>query len=204
MENRSLIEKAIKYFARLPGLGPRSAKRIVLHFLKKRQTSGIIEILKELEENIQECNVCYNIATNEKCEICSNDNRIQKILCVVAEPEDIWNFERGEMFKGRYHCLGGNLSAAHSITPDKLNIQSLLTRLLEEDIEEVIFANNLSIEGATTTFYIIEEISALQQEGKIDKSLKITELANGIPIGGALEYMDGGTIKAAFSSRKAI
>jgi recombination protein RecR len=200
------IEKAIRYFSKLPGFGPRSAKRVVLYFLKNKDTviNGFIDILKILEEKTTECQICHNITTEETCEICINSKRDNKVLCVVEEVDDLWNFEKSSVFNGLYHCLGGSLSAIEGITPEKLNIQSLRERLERGNFEEIIFANNLSVQGATTTFYIMEEIREMQQEGKLATDLKITELANGIPIGSSLEYIDEGTIKASFNLRRSI
>jgi recombination protein RecR len=200
------IEKTIKYFAKIPGLGPRSAKRAVLHILKNKEVlvRGLIETLKDLEENIKECEICHNFTTLNVCEICSNQQREKNTLCIVEEVDDLWNFEKSGIFKGVYHCLGGSLSAVAGITPENLNLQSLFSRLSQGNFEEIIFANNLSVEGATTTFYILEEINQLKLAGVLKSDIKITELANGIPVGGSLEFMDEGTIKASFNSRKNI
>ena len=122
----------------------------------------------------------------------------------MEEVDDLWNFEKSGIFNGIYHCLGGSLSAIAGVTAEDLNIQSLFSRLATEQFDEIIFANNLSIEGATTTFYILEEIYELKEKGNLRQDLKITELANGIPVGGSLEFMDEGTIKASFNSRKTI
>lgn len=206
MTNNVLIEKAIKYFSKLPGFGPRSAKRTVLYFLKNKEqvVKGFIETLKALESETTSCKICHNITTSKTCDVCSNIKRDLTSLCVVEEVDDLWNFEKTGIFNGIYHCLGGSLSAISGVMPEHLNIQSLLARIADENFDEIIFANNLSVEGATTTFYILEEIYKMQTEGKVRPDLRITELANGIPIGGSLEYMDEGTIKIAFNSRKAI
>jgi recombination protein RecR len=204
MQNNHLIEEAIKYFSKLPGFGPRSAKKTLLFFLKNKDLiEKFTHNLIELQNTIQLCEICHNICTSNICDICTSHTRNKKQLCVVCEVDDIWNIEKSTIFKGVYHCLGGNLSAISGITPEKLTIQSLLNRIIDEKFEEIIFANNLSIEGATTVFYIIDEIEKLQNQGKIN-NIKITELANGIPLGGNLEYMDEGTIEVAFKARRGI
>lgn len=203
MKNDLPIEKAIKYFSKLPGFGPRSARKIVLYFLKNKELiKSFVHNLHELETEVKICKVCHNISSFEICEICTNEKRERKKLCIVSEVDDIWNLEKTGIFDGIYHCLGGSLSAISGITPEKLNLSTLFNRLTIDDFEEIIFANNLSIEGATTVFYIIDEIKTLQSNGILKQDLKITELANGIPVGASLEYMDEGTIKIAFNSRK--
>jgi recombination protein RecR len=199
------IENAIKKFSKLPGFGPRSARKIILHFLKNKNIiSEFIANLQELEREVKVCLECHNLSTFEVCEICSNENRERNKLCIVCDVDDIWSIEKSATFKGIYHSLGGSLSAVAGITPEKLNLASLFNRLTKNDFDEVIFANNLSVEGATTVFYIIDEIESLKSQGIIKESLIITELANGIPIGASLEYMDEGTLKVAFSSRKTL
>ena len=205
MMHKNVIEEAILVLSKLPSFGPRSARRIVLHLLKnKEKVQTIIEALNNLKNQTGECKTCHNIISNEECKICANPLRDSTKLCILAEVDDMWNFEKAKTFNGLYHILGGSLSAISGVTPDKLTFQSLFERLKTGNFEEVIFANNLSPEGATTAFYIIEEIESLKRDGFISNDIKITELANGIPIGASLEYMDEGTIKAAFTSRKEI
>ena len=205
MKNDLPIEKAIRYFSKLPGFGPRSAKKIVLHFLKNKQIiKDFTQNLKELEENVMTCKECHNLSTFEICEICSNQNREHSKICIVSEVDDIWSIEKSGIFKGIYHCLGGSLSAVAGITPEKLNLASFFRRLESGKFDEIIFANNLSIEGATTVFYIMDEVESLKSRGFLKADIKVTELANGIPIGASLEYMDEGTIKVAFNSRKTL
>jgi recombination protein RecR len=199
------ITKAIRYFSKLPGFGPRSAKKVVLHFLKNGHIiKEFIQNLQELQEQVKVCKECHNLSTFEVCEICSSHNREHSKICIVSEVDDIWSIEKSGIFKGVYHCLGGSLSAVSGITPEKLNLASLFHRLESGKFDEVIFANNLSVEGATTVFYIIDEIESLKSKGVLPEDIKITELANGIPIGASLEYMDEGTIKVAFNSRKTL
>ena len=205
MKHDQLIESTIKYFSKLPGFGPRSAKKTVLFFLKNKDfIQNFITNLTELEQKIKLCEVCFNASTTNKCNICLDENRDKSKICVVSDIDDIWNIEKSLTFKGVYHSLCGNLSAVSGVTPDKLTIQSFLSRLSAGEFSEVIFANNLSIDGATTVFYIIDEIEKLQTQGIIKQDLMITELANGIPIGANLEYMDEGTIEVAFKGRREI
>lgn len=204
MKNEPLIESAIRYFAKLPGFGPRSARKTMLYFLKNKDLiEDFVANLNQIKNQIKLCVECNNISIQETCDICLNPNREKNKICVVCDVDDIWSIEKSGTFKGLYHSLGGNLSAISGITPDKLNLQSLFSRLASNQFDEIIFANNTSIEGATTVFYIIDEIEKLQAQGTL-KEIKITELANGIPLGASLEYMDEGTIEAAFNSRKSI
>lgn len=206
MSKKSVIEEAVFLFSKLPSFGPRSAKRVILFLLKnKEKIHNLSEALSDLKHNTFECKTCHNITCNEEgCEICINPIRDPSKLCILAEVDDMWNLERTGTFNGMYHILGGNLSAISGITPEKLNFQSLFERLKTGAFKEIIFANNFSPEGATTSFYIIEEIEALKKSGHVLCDIKITELANGIPIGANLEYMDEGTIRLAFESRKNI
>jgi recombination protein RecR len=205
MKNDLPIEKAMRYFSKLPGFGPRSARRIILHFLKNKEIIKLfVENLHTLERDVKVCNICFNISSFEICEICTDERRERLKLCIVSEVDDLWSIEKSNTYKGLYHCLGGSLSAVSGITPEKLKLNSLFERLVKNDFEEIIFANNLSIEGATTVFYIIDEVENLKLQGAIRKDLKITELANGIPLGASLEFMDEGTIKLAFSARKLV
>ncbi len=204
MNKDAIIENAIKYFSKLPGFGPRSARRTILYFLKNKDVvRHIIDNLEEIEEKVGLCEVCFNIATLNKCDICLDESRDKSKICIVAEVDDIWNIEKSGIFNGLYHALGGSLSAVSNITPDKLTFNSLFSRFSSCNFEEIIFANNLSVEGATTVFYIMDEIKKLQNNGAM-KDIKITELANGIPMGASLEYMDEGTIEVAFKARKSI
>jgi recombination protein RecR len=204
MNKDIIIENAIKYFSKLPGFGPRSARRTILYFLKNKDVvRHIIDNLEEIEEKVGLCEVCFNISTLNKCDICLDESRDKSKICIVAEVDDIWNIEKSGIFNGLYHALGGSLSAVSNITPDKLTFNSLFSRFASCNFEEIIFANNLSVEGATTVFYIMDEIKKLQNNGAM-KYIKITELANGIPMGASLEYMDEGTIEVAFKARKSI
>ncbi|TCP44413.1 recombination mediator RecR [Rhodovulum marinum] len=190
------IETLIEMMARLPGLGPRSARRAVLHLVKKRAVLLIplAEALRRVGETVHECARCGNITTAEICEICADGKRATGELCVVEDVADLWAMERGGAFKGRYHILGGTLSALDSVGPEELRIPDLVARVRAEGISEVILALNATVDGQTTAHYIAEEL-----EGT---GVTLTSLAQGVPIGGELDYLDDGTISAALKARK--
>lgn len=190
------IEKLIKAVAKLPALGTRSARRIVLQLLKKRDTQllPLIEALQNVADNIKTCPICGNFDTEEPCSICTSPSRDSKTLCVVQDVADLWAMERVGFYKGKYHVLGGVLSALEGITPEDLNLASLPQRIANEQVEEVILALPATVDGQITTHYILSKIK--------DSGVKVTTLAQGIPVGAELDYMDDGTIQLALSSRK--
>ena len=190
------IEALIELMARLPGLGPRSARRAVLHLIKKRGQvmAPLAQALANVAATARECATCGNIGTADICDICRDDRRATGEICVVEDVADLWAMERGHAFKGRYHVLGGTLSALDAIGPDELRIPKLLTRLQDENITEVILALNATVDGQTTAHYIAEML-----EGT---GISLTSLAQGVPIGGELDYLDDGTIQAALKARK--
>lgn len=190
------IEQLIKVIAKLPSLGTRSARRIVLHLLKKRETliPQLIQALEEVQNNVKVCQICGNYDTEDPCSICSSVSREQGTLCVVQDISDLWALERGGLYKGKYHILGGVLSAIDGVTPDDLNIDKLLDRIVKEDISEIILALPATVDGQITMHYI----SSLMK----DKNIQVSTLAQGIPVGGELDYMDDGTIKLALDMRK--
>lgn len=190
------IEQLIKIISKLPSLGTRSARRIVLHLLKKRETliPQLITALNEVRENITVCEICGNYDTESPCSICSSASREKNLLCIVQDINDLWALERGGLYKGRYHVLGGVLSAIEGITPDDLNIGGLLARIEKEEITEIILALPATVDGQITMHYI----SSLLK----NRNIKISTLAQGIPVGGELDYMDDGTIKLALDMRK--
>lgn len=190
------IEELIKVIAKLPSLGSRSARRIVLHLLKKRETliPQLIQALEEVNEHIKVCQICGNYDTKDPCSICLSASREAGTLCVVQDISDLWALERGGLYKGRYHILGGVLSAIDGVTPDDLNIDKLLDRIEKENITEIILALPATVDGQITMHYI----SSLLK----DKNLQVSTLAQGIPVGGELDYMDDGTIKLALDMRK--
>ncbi len=191
------IEALIKLMAKLPGLGPRSARRAVLHMIKKRALlmTPLADALHKVAASARECLNCGNIGTGDICDICADDARTNGELCVVEDVADLWAMERAGAFKGRYHVLGGTLSALDAVGPEELNIPRLGRRIEEEGITEVILALNATIDGATTAHYIADEL-----EGRV----RVTSLAQGVPIGGELDYLDDGTISAALRARKTV
>lgn len=192
------IEKLIKIIAKLPALGTRSARRIVLHLLKKKETAflPLITALQDVAENIKKCSVCGNYDTEDPCAICADSSRDEELLCVVHDVSDLWAMERSGLYKGKYHVLGGILSAIDGITPEDLNIESLFSRLSNGTIKEVILALPATIDGQITTHYLLSRLK--------NYPLKITTLAQGLPLGAELDYMDDGTIQLALSARKEI
>jgi recombination protein RecR len=190
------IEALIDLMARLPGLGPRSARRAVLVLLKKRGQlmAPLAQALAEVALSAKDCQVCGNIGTSDICPICSNPSRAIGEICVVEDVADLWAMERGKVFKGRYHVLGGTLSALDAIGPDELGIPRLVGRVADEGVREVILALNATVDGQTTAHYIAD---ALAPTG-----VQITTLAQGVPIGGELDYLDDGTIGAALRARR--
>ena len=189
------LEKLIKKVAKLPGLGPRSSRRIVLHILKDKETLflPIIEDMSTVANNIKKCVECGNLDENDICQICKNSSRNQTLLCVVETVADLWALERSNVYNGKYHILGGVLSAIDGINPDQLNIDSLEKRLESNIFTEVIIAISATLDGQTTAHYLAERL------GKLD--IKITRLAHGLPVGGELDFLDDGTIAQALKAR---
>lgn len=191
------IDALIELMAKLPGLGPRSARRAVLHLIRKRALllSPLADLMQTIAVTAQECLNCGNIGTEDICDICRNERRATGELCVVEDVADLWAMERAQVFKGRYHVLGGCLSALDAIGPDELRIPKLIDRVSSENITEVILALNATIEGQTTAHYLADQL---------ESRTKVTTLAQGVPIGGELDYLDDGTITAALKARKAV
>lgn len=192
------IEQLTKLIAKLPALGARSARRIVLHLLKKKETSllPLITALQNVADNIKKCPVCGNFDTEEPCAICADTTRDIETICVVQDVADLWAMERAGIYRGQYHVLGGILSALDGITPEDLNIESLFLRLNSGRIQEVILALPATIDGQITNHYLLSRLK--------EYPLKVTTLAQGLPLGGELDYMDDGTIQLALSARKEI
>ncbi|MEC7763104.1 MAG: recombination mediator RecR [Pseudomonadota bacterium] len=191
------IENLIELMAKLPGLGPRSARRAVLHLIRKRGLllAPLADAMHAVAVSARECITCGNVGTTEVCDICTSEKRATGELCVVEDVADLWAMERSGVFKGRYHVLGGTLSALDAIGPDELRIPRLVSRVRDENITEVILALNATVDGQTTAHYIAEEL-----EGRCE----VTSLAQGVPIGGELDYLDDGTITAALRARKRV
>jgi len=192
------IEKLIQYLGRLPGLGPRSARKAALNLIKKREALMVplAAAMTEAAEKILICKTCGNIDTVQPCTICTDARRDENMLVVVEEVGDLWALERAAVMNSRYHVLGGHLSPLDGIRPDDLNIANLIARVSEGTITEVLLALNATVEGQSTAHYITEELE--------DMDVKITHLAHGVPVGGELDYLDEGTIAAAIKSRKVL
>ena len=190
------IEKLIKQVAKLPSLGTRSSRRIVLQLLKKRETLllPLIDSLNEVASRVTTCEICGNFDTTNPCSICASDKRDAQQICVVQDVADLWAMERVSFFKGKYHVLGGVLSALDGVAPEDLNIESLLYRITKEDVKEVILALPATVDGQITSHYLVSKLK--------DSNVKVTTLAQGIPMGAELDYMDEGTIQLALNSRK--
>ncbi|MBJ3762659.1 recombination protein RecR [Maribius pontilimi] len=192
------VQALIDLMARLPGLGPRSARRAVLHLIKKRGQlmRPLAQALADVADRVKPCVNCGNIGTGEVCDICQSEKRATGEICVVEDVADLWAMERAQVFRGRYHVLGGTLSALDAVGPDDLRIPHLLERIGREEIAEVILALNTTVDGQTTAHYIADQL-----EGR---GVAVTSLAQGVPIGGELDYLDDGTIGAALKARKSV
>ena len=195
----SAIEKLISDISKLPGIGRRSAQRIALHLLKNKDRSLLpfIQTLESSHKLISECGVCGNVDMVNPCNICSNINRDKKSICIIEDVSDLWTFERIGFYRGLYHVLGGSLSALNGIGINELNINKLLKRIDENKISEVILALSTTMEGQTTSHVIADKLESF-------KDLTVTRLAQGIPIGGEVHYLDENTLNTAFQSRKKI
>jgi recombination protein RecR len=189
------IERLIQLLARLPGLGPRSARRAALHLMKKREAllQPLAKALAEAAAAVTVCSVCGSIDTRDPCSICRNPERDAATLVVVEDVGDLWALERAAATRGRYHVLGGVLSPLDGIGPDDLNIAALAARVRAGGVSEVILAMNATVEGQTTAHYVTDQLSGL--------GVKVTRLAHGVPVGGELDYLDDGTLAAAMRSR---
>jgi recombination protein RecR len=192
------VDRLIALMARLPGLGPRSARRAVLTMIRRREAllDPLAQALAEVAATVRECATCGNIATAPRCAICDDPRRATGEICVVENVADLWAMERGGLFRGRYHVLGGVLSALDNVGPEELRIPRLLSRVASADVTEVILALNVTVDGQTTAHYIADQLAPA--------GVRVTSLAQGVPIGGELDYLDDGTISAALLARKAL
>jgi recombination protein RecR len=192
------IERLIQLLGRLPGLGPRSARRVALHLLKKRETlmQPLSAALADAAGAIRACSTCGNLDTVDPCSICANPERDAGLICVVEDVGDLWAMERGKIFAGRYHVLGGTLSALDGIGPDELNIAGLVARVTAGPVREVIVATNATVDGQTTAHYLAERLA--------HSNVPVTRLAHGVPMGGELDWLDDGTLATAFKARRAL
>ena len=179
-------------------MGPRSARRAVLHMIKKRALllTPLADAMFAVAATAQECLVCGNIGTRDRCDVCEDLRRSNGQICVVEDVSDLWAMERTKVFKGRYHVLGGSLSVLDGVGPEELRIPSLISRVLAEEVSEVILALNATVDGQTTAYYIADQLE--------DAGVVLTSLAQGVPIGGELDYLDDGTISAALNARKSV
>ncbi|HEY8603632.1 recombination mediator RecR [Tsuneonella suprasediminis] len=192
------IETLASALARLPGLGPRSARRAVLWLVKRRETAlrQIVDALIEVQDKLVECPVCGNVDTQAPCGICADPRRDQRSLCVVEDVADLWALDRAKLFTGRYHVLGGRLSAMDGVRPEDLTIAALLARVEGGGIDEIVLAMNATLEGQTTAHYIAERLEGFP--------VRLTQLAHGLPVGGELDYLDEGTLAQALRARRPV
>jgi recombination protein RecR len=192
------IEALSAALSRLPGLGPRSARRAVLWLVKRRETSlvQLLEALEGVRETLVECDICGNIDTRNPCGICSDPRRDARQLCVVEDVADLWALDRARLFTGKYHVLGGRLSALDGVRPEDLTIGKLIARVEAGGIDEVVLAMNATLEGQTTAHYIAERLEQFP--------IRITQLAHGLPVGGELDYLDEGTLAQALRARRPV
>jgi len=192
------IETLTAALSRLPGLGPRSARRAVLWLIKRRETSlvQLLDALGAVQGALVECETCGNIDTTNPCGVCADPRRDTRQLCVVEEVADLWALDRARLFAGKYHVLGGRLSALDGVRPEDLAIGSLLDRVAEGGIDEVVLAMNATLEGQTTAHYLAERLENFP--------VRITQLAHGLPVGGELDYLDEGTLAQAIRARRPV
>ena len=192
------IERLVQLLAKLPGLGPRSARRAVLHLIKRRDAlmRPLSAALDTVADSIIVCPICGNLDTVAPCMICTDPARDASIICVVEDVADLWAIERSRSHRGRYHVLGGILSALDGIKPEDLNIESLNSRLTVDGVSEIILAMNATVEGQTTAHYLTDRLA--------ESGVRITRIAHGVPIGGELDYLDEGTLAAALRARRSL
>ncbi|WCT78726.1 recombination mediator RecR [Novosphingobium humi] len=192
------IETLAQVLARLPGLGPRSARRAVLWLIKRRDTSlgQLRDALEVLQDRLVECATCGNVDTSDPCAICADPRRDARSICVVEDVADLWALDRARLFTGRYHVLGGRLSALDGVRPEDLSIAPLIERVGAGGIDEVVLAMNATLEGQTTAHYIAERLEGMP--------VRVTQLAHGLPVGGELDYLDEGTLAQALRARRPV
>ena len=192
------IEALSQALARLPGLGPRSARRAVLHLMKRKESAlePLLAALQDVAARLSTCSVCGNLDTTDPCGICTDPRRDDRLLCVVEEVADLWALDRSRLFPGRYHVLGGRLSALEGVRPEDLGIDSLVARVAKGGIDEVVLAMNATLEGQTTAHYLAERLEKFP--------VRLTQLAHGLPVGGELDYLDEGTLAQALRARRPV
>jgi recombination protein RecR len=194
----SEIDRLVQLLAKLPGLGPRSARRVALFLIKRRETlmEPLATALAETAQRIRACSICGNLDTANPCAICRDPRRDAGLVCVVEDVADLWAIERSGAYSGRYHVLGGTLSALEGVGPEDLHIDTLVQRAATGDVREVILAMNATVEGQTTAHYIMDRLA--------DSGAQVSRLAHGVPVGGELDYLDEGTLSAALAARRTL
>jgi recombination protein RecR len=194
----SEIDHLISYLSKLPGLGPRSARRAALHLLKRRESlmMPLLQAMESAAQSVGICSSCGNLDTQDPCAICADPARDSRLICVVEGVADLWALERTGAFGGRYHVLGGILSALDGIGPDDLNVHTLIGRAEHEDVKEIVLALSATVDGQTTAHYLSDRLAGA--------GVNITRLAHGVPVGGELDYLDDGTLSAALKARRQI
>jgi recombination protein RecR len=192
------IDALAQALSKLPGLGPRSARRVVLHLMKKRESvmQPLLRALVNVNERLITCDTCGNIDTINPCGICNDPRRDVRSICVVEDVSDLWALDRSRLFPGKYHVLGGKLSALDGVRPEDLNVAGLITRVAAGGIDEVVLAMNATLDGQTTAHYLAERLE--------DYPIRLTQLAHGVPVGGELDYLDDGTLAQALRARRPI
>jgi recombination protein RecR len=190
------LESLIQLLSKLPGLGPRSARRAALHLVKRRESlmQPLAEVMRAVAERIRACSTCGNLDTEDPCALCRDPRRDPQVLCVVEDVADLWAIERTAAFRGRYHVLGGTLSALEGVGPEDLRIDSLIARAAGGEIKELILALNATVEGQTTAHYVTDRLAGT--------GVAVSRLAHGVPVGGELDYLDEGTLSAALAQRR--
>lgn len=190
------IERLIQLLGKLPGLGPRSARRAALHLFKKRESlmQPLMAAMTDAAERVRVCGACGNLDTSDPCAICTDGRRDKAIICVVEDVADLWALERASVFRGQYHVLGGVLSALDGVGPDDLSIGRLVNRARGPEVKEVILAMGATVDGQTTAHYLTDRLR--------DCDVEVTRLAHGVPVGGELDYLDDGTLGAALKARR--
>lgn len=192
------IDALIQLLAKVPGLGPRSARRAALHLLKRRESLMVplARALQDAADNVKTCSVCFNVDVSDPCHVCTDPKRDNSVICVVEEVGDLWAMDRVVGFKGAYHVLGGTLSALDGVGPEDLHIGQLVERAKHPAVKEVILATNATVDGQTTAHYIAERLAGAD--------VTVSALAHGVPVGGELDYLDEGTLFAALKARKPV
>jgi recombination protein RecR len=194
----SEIDNLIQLLARLPGLGPRSARRAALHLIKRREAllEPLARAMGEAAAKVRACSTCGNVDTADPCALCTDPRRDPSVICVVEDVADLWAIERTGTYRGRYHVLGGTLSALDGVGPDDLRIGDLVARARDDTVKEVILATSATVDGQTTAHYITDQLAGA--------GVSISAIAHGVPVGGELDYLDDGTLTAALKARRSV